>query len=156
MNIRNFMKNTRGSAILWTLFLILIFFTLSFVVYSGVTVYAKYQTCETELQRAATVTVDAGLLNENVRDLQLDVPEDAVQSLLEDNLTESGWAQENGKWAKYDDGNLIYALEDIQITAEGKTLRIDGTFVMLSPWKLGSVTEISIPMTVLSSALYIE
>ena len=156
MNIRSFITNTRGSAILWVLFLILILFTLTAVIYTGVTMYAKYQTCETELQRAATVTVNTGLVNANVRDLQLDVPGDTAQPLLEDNLTEAGWTQEDGKWAKYDDDKLIYTLEDIQISAEGKTLRIDGTFVMPSPWELGGVTEIRIPMTVLSSALYIE
>ena len=156
METKGFIRNQDGSAILWTLFLILILFTLTAVIYMGVTVYAKYQTCETELQRAATVTVDTGLVNANVRALQLDVPEDAVQPLLEDNLTEAGWTREDGKWTKYDDGKLIYALEDIQVTAEGKTLCIDGTFVMPSPWELGGVAEIRIPLTVFSSALYIE
>jgi len=37
-----------------------------------------------------------------------------------------------------------------------KTLRLDATFVMPSPWVAGGVTEIRIPMTVLSSVLYIE
>jgi hypothetical protein len=92
--MRRFFQDTRGSAILWTLFLILILFTLSLVVYTGTTVYDKYQTCETELERAALVTVDAGLLNANVRDLKLDVPADAAQSLLEDNLTDAGWTRE--------------------------------------------------------------
>ena len=156
MKTKGFIRNQDGSSILWTLFLILILFTLTAVIYTGVTVYAKYQTCETELQRAATVTVDAGLVNASVRDLQLDVPEDAAQSLLEDNLTDTGWTQEDGSWIKRENGKLIYALEDIQITAEGKTLRIEATFVMPSLWELGGVTEIRIPMTVLSSALYIE
>ncbi len=154
--MRRFLQETRGSAILWTLFLILILFTLTFVVYTGVTVYTKYQSCETELQRAATVTVDVGLLNANVRDLQLDVSEDTAQSLLENNLREAGWTQEDENWMKYDDGKLINALEDMQVTAEGQTLRIDATFAMPSPWTVGGVTEICIPMTVLSSVLYIE
>jgi hypothetical protein len=141
---------------LWTLFLILIFFTLSFVVYSGITVYAKYQTCETELQRAATVTVDAGLLNANMRDVQLDIPADAAQSLLEENLMESDWIQEDASWMKRDDGKLIYALEDVQVTIEEKTLRIDAMFAMPSPWTVGGISKIHIPMTVLSSLLYIE
>ena len=154
--MRHFLQDTRGSAILWTLFLILIFFTLSFVVYSGITVYAKYQTCEAELQRATTVTVDAGLLNANMRDVQLDVPADAAQSLLEENLMESDWIQEDASWMKRDDGKLIYALEDVQVTIEEKTLRIDAMFVMPSPWTVGGIGEIRIPMTVLSSVLYIE
>ena len=156
MKTKGFIRNQDGSAILWTLFLILILFTLTAVIYAGMMVYAKYQTCETELQRAATVTVDAGLVNANVRDLQLDVPEDAAQSLLEDNLSDAGWTQEDGSWIKCDNGNFIYSLENIQITAEEKNLRVDGTFVMPSPWELGGKMEIRIPMTVLSSALYIE
>jgi hypothetical protein len=154
--MRRFFQDTRGSAILWTLFLILLLFTLSFVVYTGTTVYAKYQTCETELERAALVTVDAGLLNANVRDLQLDVPADVAQSLLESNLTESGWAREDGHWVKYDGDKPIYALEDAKLSVLEKTLRLDATFVMHSPWAAVGMTEIRIPMTVLSSVLYIE
>ena len=156
MKTRSFIKNQDGSAILWTLFPIMILFTLSFVVYTGVTVYAKYQTCETELQRAATITVDAGLVNANVRDLQLDVPADAAQSLMEENLADAGWTQQDGCWVRYNDGKLIYTLEDAVITVQGKTLQLDATFAMPSPWELGGVTEIRIPMTVLSSVLYIE
>jgi hypothetical protein len=153
--MRRFLQDTRGSAILWTLFLILILFTLTALIYTGVTVYAKYQTCETELQCASTITVDAELVNANVRDLQLNVPKDAAQS-LEDNLTETGWTQEEGCWIKRDSGKIIYGLEDIQLTAEGKTMRIDGTFVMPSSWTVGGISEIRIPMTVLSTVLYIE
>ena len=154
--MKRFLQDKCGSAILWTLFLILILFTLSFVVYTGTTIYAKYQTCETELERATLVTVDAGLLNANVRDLQLDVPADAAQSLLEENLADAGWAHEDGRWVKYDGDKLIYALEDAQLSVQEKTLRLDTTFVMPSPWAMSGVTEIRIPMTVLSSVLYIE
>jgi len=121
--MRRFLQDTRGSAILWTLFLILILFMLSFVVYTGTTLYAKYQTCETELERAALVTVDAGLLNANVRDLQLDIPADVAQSLLENNLTEAGWTHEDGRLVKYDGDKLIYALEDARLSVQEKTLR---------------------------------
>jgi hypothetical protein len=154
--MRHFFQDTRGSAILWTLFLILILFTLSFVVYTGTTVYAKYQICETELERAALVTVDAGLLNTNVRDLQLNVPADAAQSLLEENLADAGWAREDGRWVKYNGEKLAYALEGAQLSVQEKTLRLDATFVMPAPWAMSSVTEIRIPMTVLSSVLYID
>lgn len=154
--MKRFIKDTSGSAIIWTFFLMLIIFTLSFVVYTGVTVYSKYQTCETEMERAALITVDMGMVNANVRDLFLDIPADAAQLLLEKNLTEAGWAQEDGSWVKRDNGKLIYALEDAQISVDGKTLRIDATFAMPSPWTVGGMDEIRIPMTVLSSVLYIQ
>ena len=156
MKIHSFIKDTRGSAIIWTLFLILILFTLAFLLYTGITVYAKYQTCETELQRAATVAVDTGLINANVRDLQLDVQADTAQSLLESNLTDAGWTQEDGIWVKYNGDKLIYALEDMQASVQEKTLRIDATLVMLSPWTVNGISEIRIHMMVLSSVLYID
>lgn len=154
--MRRFVKDTRGSAVIWTLFLILILFTLTFVVYTGVTVYAKYQTCETELERAAIITVDKGLLNANVRDLELDIPAVSAHSLLEDNLIESGWTKEDGNWVKCDDGKLIYALEDMQMTVEEKTMQIDAVFTMPMPWMIDGIDEIHIPVKVLSSVLYIE
>lgn len=154
--MRRFLKDTRGSAVIWTLFLILVLFTLTFVVYTGVTVYAKYQTCETELERAAIITVDKGLLNANVRDLKLDIPTVSAHSLFEDNLTESGWTKEDGNWVKCDGGKLIYALEDMQMTVEEKTMQIDAVFTMPMPWKIDGIDKIHIPIKVLSSVLYIE
>ena len=154
--MRRFIKDTRGSAVIWTLFLVLIFFTLTFIVYTGVTMYAKYQTCETELERAAIITVDKGLLNANVRDLELDIPALSAHSLLEENLIESGWTKENGSWVKRDGGKLIYALEDMQITVAEKTMQIDGVFMMPMPWQIDGIDEIHIPIKVLSSVLYLE
>ncbi len=154
--MRRFIKDTNGSAVIWTLFLILILFTLTFVVYTGVTVYAKYQTCETELERATIITVDKGLLNANVRDLELDIPTVSAHSLFEDNLIESGWTKEDGNWVKCDGGKLIYALEDMQITVEEKTMQIDAVFTMPMPWQIDGIDEIQIPIKVLSSVLYIE
>ncbi len=154
--MRRFLKDTRGSAVIWTLFLILVLFTLTFEVYTGVMVYAKYQTCETELERAAIVTVDKGLLNANVRDLELDIPAVSAYSLFEDNLTESGWTKEDGDWVKRDGGKLIYALEDMQMTVAEKTMQIDAVFTMPLPWQIDGIDEIHIPIKVLSSVLYIE
>ena len=149
-------KEKNGSAPIWAAFLILILFTLSFVVYSAVTVYAKYQTCETELERAAIVTVDKSMINANVRDITLDIPALPVQTLLEDNLLDAGWAREDGNWIKRDDGKIIYSLGDMTVEIEGKTMRIDAEFAMPLPWAIGGTNEIHIPMKVRSSVLYIE
>ena len=108
------------------------------------------------MQLEATVAVDTGLINANVRDLQLDVQADTAQSLLESNLTDAGWTQEDGIWVKYNGDKLIYALEDMQASVQEKTLRIDATLVMLSPWTVNGISEIRIHMMVLSSVLYID
>jgi hypothetical protein len=96
--MKRFWKDRKGSTPIWAAFLILILFTVSAVVYSAVMIYAKSQACETEVQRAATVTVDKNMENANVRDLILDVPaESAVESFYV-NMTETvgigGWMLE--------------------------------------------------------------
>lgn len=154
--MRRFLRDTRGGTPIWAAFLILILFTLSLVVYSAVTLYTKYQTCETELERASVVTVDMSMVNPNVRDSVLNIPVIPAKSLLTNNLTDTGWTQEGGNWMKRDGGKLIYSLEDMEITIEEKTIRIKAIFSMPAPWTIGGMDEIRIPMEVRSSVLYIE
>ena len=101
--MKRFCKDDTGSALIWMVFLILIIISLFAVAYSGVTVYAKYQSCETEVQRAATVTVDKSMLNANVRDLILDVPAESAEGSFYASLTEIGWTLEDGCWNRYKD-----------------------------------------------------
>lgn len=154
--MKRFFKDKTGSALIWAVFLIFILCTVSIVVYSAVTVYTKYQACETEVQRAATITVNKSMVNANVRDLELDVPVIPAEDYFYENLTETGWTIEAGYWCKYEDGRLIYSLEDMTIEIEGKTIRISATFAIPMPWGIGSLGEVRILMNVRSSVLYIE
>ena len=154
--MKQFWKDSKGSAPIWAAFLILILFTVSAVVYSGVMIYAKYQTCETEVQRAATVTVDKNMENANVRDLVLDVPaESAVESFYV-NMTETGWVLEDRCWSRYKNDQLIYSLEDMAVDVEDKTVSISAVLAIPLPWDIGGIGKVRIPLNVRSSVLYIE
>lgn len=154
--MKRFWKDNTGSALILAVFLILILMTLSAVVYAGATVYAKYQACETEVQRAATVTVDKNMLNANVRDLMLDVPAESAEESFYVSLTETGWTLEDGSWNRYEDGKLIYSLEDMTVEIEGKSMSISATLAIPLPWVIGDLSIVRIPMNVRSSILYIE
>jgi archaellum component FlaF (FlaF/FlaG flagellin family) len=154
--MKRFWKDNAGSALIWVGFLILILMTLSAVVYTGVTVYAKYQTCETEVQRAATVTVDKNMFNANVRDLMLDIPAECAEESFYASLTETGWTLEDGSWNRYEDGKLIYSLEDMTVAVEGKSMSISATLAIPLPWDIGDLSIVHIAMNVRSSILYIE
>jgi len=154
--MKHFIKDNAGSALIWTIFLILIFITLSVVVYSGVTVYAKYQSCENEVQRAATVTVDKSMINANVRDLMLDVPAESAVESFYTNMTETGWILEGGCWNRYEEDQLICSLEDMAVDVENKTVSINATLSITLPWDIGGMGEVNIPLNVRSSVLYIE
>lgn len=154
--MKRFIREQSGSVLIWSLFIILILFTLTFVVYSGVTVYAKYQTCENELQRAATVTVDKSMVNANVRDLELNVPSASAINLLEDNLMDAGWIKDGGGWAKRDGEKLIYSFENMEIEVHDRTMQIEATFAMPLPWAIGDMFIVRIPMKVRASILYVD
>jgi hypothetical protein len=154
--MKHFIKDNTGSALIWTIFLTLILITLSVVIYSGVTVYAKYQSCETEVQRAATVTVDKNMDNAHVRDLVLDVPAESAVESFYSNMAETGFVLEGGCWNRYENDRLIYSLEDMAVDVENKTVRINSTLAIPLPWDIGSMSEVSIPLNVRSSVLYIE
>jgi len=154
--MKRFLKDNAGSALIWAVFLILILCTVSIVVYSGVMIYAKYQACETEVQRAATITANRSMVNANVRDLELDMPVIPAEDYFYENLAETGWTSEDGCWRRREDGKLIYSLEDMTVDIEGKTIRITAIFAMPLPWGIGGLGEVRIPMNVRSSILYIE
>ena len=154
--MKHFFRDVSGNTSIWAAFLIIILFTLSFVVYSAVTVYAKFQICEKELERASIVAVDTSMINSNVRDSLLDIPAIPAQTLLANNLSKAGWVQEGGAWAKREEDKLVYSLEDMTVEIEGKAMRIDAVFSMPSPWMIGDTDEIHMPIQVRSSILYIE
>ena len=151
-----FWKDDTGSAPIWAAFLILILFTLSVVVYSGVMIYAKYQTCETEVQRAATITIDKSMDNAHVRDLMLDVPADSATQSFYANLIEAGWMQEDECWNRYEDGKLIYSIEGMTLDIEDSTMKITAMLSIPLPWEIGDIGKVRIPLNVRSSVLYIE
>jgi hypothetical protein len=154
--MRRFLNDKSGNAVIGAAFMILIFCTIAFLIYSGISIYAKYQAAETELQRAITVTVDTCMVNTNVRDLELDIPAQTAETLLEDNLTQSGWTIGDNNWIKQNEDNIVYSLNDVKISIDGKTIQVTATFVMPVPWAMGNITHVSIPMQVRESVFYVE
>lgn len=154
--MRRFIQDNGGSAVIGAAFMILILCTLTFVIYSVVTVYANYQTAETELQRALTITADKCMENANVRDLELALPVGSAAELLEENMIQTGWILENNNWIKKDGEKLVYSLEGVAIGTEDQSMRFEGMFVMPIPWAMGDITEVRIPMQARVSVLYID
>jgi hypothetical protein len=96
------------------------------------------------------------MVNTNVRDLELDIPAQTAETLLEDNLTQSGWTIGDNNWIKQNEDNIVYSLNDVKISIDGKTIQVTATFVMPVPWAMGNITHVSIPMQVRESVFYVE
>jgi len=155
MRMKRLLYDRSGSAYLWAAFIVLALIMLAAVVYNGVMVYAKYQTVETELQRAATVTVDRSMRNEAIRDLILDVPADAEEILL-DQLRELGYKQRGSDWVKRFSGKTVYTLEDMKIEVDGRAVKVTAMLAIPLLWETGGAPVVRIPIQVQASVLYIE
>jgi hypothetical protein len=151
-----FIKEQKGSALLLSLFISLILITLSFLVYSGITIYANYQACENELQQAAIISADMNMENANIRDLLLDIPPESAKSAMEENLIGSGWTLEDGKWTKRESGKAIYSFKNAELEIKDKTMHLSGVFLMPLPWAFGDISIVSIPMHIRASILYLD
>lgn len=154
--MRRFFRDQNGSALLSTLFISLVLISLTFIIYSGVTIYVNYQTCENELQQASIISVDMNMKNANVRDLLLGIPAETAETAMEDNLIESGWTLESGKWDKHENGKVIYSIKKTVLEIQDKSIHLSGEFVMPLPWAFGDISVVSIPMNVRASILYLD
>ena len=149
-------KDKNGSTYLWALFILLAMVMLAVVVYNSVAVYVKYQTAETELQRAATVTVDASMQNAAVRDLMLEIPSDIAETLFFNNLRNLGYENNGSEWVRRIDGKTDYALTDLKTETDGSTLMVTAVLSLPLMWDISGMSIIRVPIQVLSSVLYIQ
>ncbi len=154
--MKHFLNDRRGSAYIWTAFIILILMMLTVVVYNGAVVYAKYQAAETELQRAALITVDTSVSNANLRDVVLDIPAVDAEQIFLDNLAEAGFEKDESDWSKYAGAKLIYTLENMRIEVEGKSLTVTAELAIPVIWETDSAAMIRIPIQIKSSVFYIQ
>jgi len=115
----------------------------------------KYQAAETELQRAATVTVDGSMENAAVRDLVLDIPAADAEELFFDNLRELGYEQSGGDWIKSVDGRMVYSLTELEVVTDGRSMTVTAVLSVPLLWETGSISAVRIPIQVRTSVLCI-
>ena len=154
--MKRFWSDQRGNAVIGSAFLVLVLFTLSFVIYGALTIYSNYQNAETELQRAATMTVDGSLENAAIRDLVLDVPGVDAEELFYDRLRELGYERGGTDWSKRVDGKLQYTLAGLAVAVNGRTMTATAVLAMPLLWKTDTFVPVRIPIQVRSSVLYID
>lgn len=155
--MRGFFRDTRGSASLWAAFIVIMLCMLSVVAYTGATLYSAYRTAQTDLERAANISVDMNMENRNVRDLILDIPQEPVLSSLENNLGLSGWTKDaSGTWERVHGERLVYELRDLSAVVHDGLLDVTAVFTMPLPWAVGSLTDVEIPIAVRCKVLYLD
>lgn len=153
--MKYYVKDTRGSTSLLAAFLAAALCMLAVAVYSGAMIYSNYQTAQTELERAISISVDTNLINANIRDLVLDIPEEEAVAALGNNLEEAGYRYSEDVWQRIEDSNILFSLKDLQTVIDGDRMTITAIFSMTLPWG-AELPRVEIPLQVVSKVLYIE
>lgn len=151
------LQNEHGNSILLTTFLLLAMMTISLVIYTISLVYAKYQAAQVELERAGSVSVDRNMENNNVRDLELNIPVTVTQMTLEANLMNTGWEEESaGKWVRRSGGQELYRVSNLNAVVNAGWMDTTGVWSMPLPCLSDTLPAIQIPIAVKSKVFYID
>jgi len=154
--MKKFWHDTRGSSSLWAAFFCLILCTFSILIYIGATIYTKYHIAQTELERAATVSVDETLENPAIRDLITDVSTSKLIQAVENNLIQVGYHKaKSGEWRKEINGKWICSFQDLNLSVTGDHLYVSANLSLPLPWHIDAAV-ISLPITFQNKVLFLN
>lgn len=150
------LRDQRGNAFLWVLFLILIFFMLAAVLYNVFSVSVSYSAVRDELTRCTSVSLDANVVNSKLRDTITDVDPQPALDVLRQNLLESGWAQDGSAWVKRSGEKIVYRLSGMTVSVTGSRLHLTTTAQIPLPMAMAERFAVDFPIDLYARILYIE
>ncbi|HEX2994651.1 MAG TPA: hypothetical protein VHP14_07500 [Anaerolineales bacterium] len=155
--MKRFCRDTRGSTPLWAAFITVILCMFSVLTYTGATLYSAYRTAQTELERAASISIDMNMENRNVRDLVMDIPQESTLADLENNLSLSGLTRDaDGAWKRFSGEQLVYEFKNLHAEANDDVMEVSGEFVLPLPWAIGNQMKIAVPISFQTKVIYLD
>ena len=151
-------KDRRGEGILWAFFTIVVLIVVAILCYTLYTTTSQVRSVGTELQRCASIVIDATTTNPRLRDVLIDLQEGKIQTLVRQNMREKGWYETGVYWQKDVKGNPKYRLKDFSISVDdtGKRLTVSADVQIPLLKSMGSITNMTFPVTIYSKILYIN
>ena len=156
--MERFIKDRRGEGILWAFFSIVVMIIVALLCYTLYTTTSQVRSVETELQRCASIVIDATTTNPRLRDVLIDLQEGNIQAEVERNMRSNSWYETGGYWQKDVKGNPKYRLKDFDISVDdtGKRLTVSADVQIPLLKSMGSITNMTFPVTIYSKILYIN
>ena len=156
--MERFIKDRRGEGMLWAFFTIVVLIVVAMLCYTLYTTTSQVRSVETELQRCASIVIDATTTNPRLRDVLIDLQEGKVQTEVERNMRSKGWYETGGYWQKDVKGNPKYRLKDFAVSVDdtGKRLTVSADVQIPLLKSMGSITNMTFPVTIYSKILYIN
>lgn len=152
------LKDRRGEGVLWAFFMIVVLIVIATLCYTLYSTTSQVRSVETELQRCASIVIDATTTNPRLRDVVIDLQKSEIESEVERNMRAQGWYQADGDWQKDVKGKPKYRLKDFSISVDGTGKRLTVSADVQIPLlkSMGGVADMTFPVTVYSKILYIH
>ena len=149
------MRQKTGSAPLWTIFIAIILISFSLLIYTAMSLRNNYLQAQTELERAANVSIDINLQNQSVRDIQMKPDLHSVKASLEQNLVDLGYEKvSDTSWRMTKADKTIYLLKDLQLIQDQDQIHLQGELEI--SLLAGDIATVTIPIETKVQALFIE
>jgi len=141
-----FLKDNKGNSYIWAAFIIIIFSMFTAVIYNVIYIYTTVNTARDDLERAAVVTVNENLINENVRDLNYSIPSNMAIVSFYDNLDSLGYNNTNNIYTKIENDKAYHSISNITISIDDELMEIDADLTIPLIWQIKSISEIRVPL----------
>lgn len=148
-------RQKSGSAPLWTIFIAIMLISFSLLIYTAMSLRNNYMQAQTELERAANVSINVNMQNQSVRDIQITPDLPSVKASLEQNLVDLGYEKvSDTSWRMKKADKTIYLLKDLQLIQDQDQIQLQGELEI--SLLAGDMATVTIPIETKVQALFIE
>ena len=152
---KNSIRQKTGSAPLWTIFIAIMLISFSLLIYTAMSLRNNYLQAQTELERAANVSINVNMQNQSVRDIQMKPDLMSVKASLEQNLAALGYEKlSDTNWRMKKADKTIYLLKDLQLIQDQDQIHLWGELEI--SLLAGDMATVTIPIETKVQALFIE
>jgi hypothetical protein len=149
------LRQKTGSAPLWTIFIAILLISFSLLIYTAMSLRINYIQAQTELERAANVSININLQNQSVRDIQMQPDMSSVKLSLEQNLVDLGYEKvSDTSWRMKKADKIIYLLQNLQLIQGQDQILLQGELEI--SLLAGDIATVTIPIETKVQAIFIE
>ena len=148
-------RQKTGSAPLWTIFIAIMLISFSLLIYTAMSLRNNYLQAQTELERAANVSINVNMQNQSVRDIQITPDLASVKASLEQNLVDLGYEKvSDTRWKMTNADKTIYLLKYLQLIQDQDQIQLWGELDI--SLLAGDMATVTIPIETKVQAIFIE
>ena len=148
-------RQKTGSAPLWTIFIAIMLISFSLLIYTAMSLRNNYLQAQTELERAANVSINVNMQNQSVRDIQITPDLPSVKASLEQNLVDLGYEKlSDTSWRMTKADKTINSLTNLQLIQDQDQIHLWGELEI--SLLAGDMATVTIPIETKVQAIFIE